>query len=363
MQLQNFKVEQWMTQHEMEAAYNLTDTCIYPYTYDELVEMDHSHLLYNLKLDYGQITGAAKLKDLILKLYITGTQNNITVTQGCSQANEMVMNELLDKGDHVITFGPGYESFINIPESIGCDVSILPLYEKESWQPHFKDVEAACRSNTKMIIINNPNNPTGTLFSRDFLNQLISFADERNLWIISDEVYRLPENPSISDLYEKGISTSSLSKMYALSGLRLGWIKGPQNVIERINVRRDYSIISTGPLIDALGCIALQNSSAILDRTRNVIAVNKGIVRTWLLKEKRADVILPSAGTVCFLQYKIPMESCDLSEALLSRYGVFFVPGWCFDYEYHLRLGLTQEPEIMQKGLELFSKFMDEQSS
>ena len=99
-----------------------------------------------------------------------------------------------------------------------------------------------------MIILNNPSNPTGTEYSNEFLNELIEICEPNDTYIFCDEVYRgLNNEVSISDMYENGISTSSLSKVFSLAGLRLGWIKANEYVIHKINVRRDYSMISTGP--------------------------------------------------------------------------------------------------------------------
>lgn len=360
MKLPYFKTEQWMTDHEQRAVYNMTDTCVQPLTLGDLEKMDNTHLLSSLTLDYGTITGDIRLKQEILRLYTTGTEDCLTMASGCSQANEMVMEALLEKGDHVIAFMPGYEQFIQIPRSIGCTVSVLPLYEENHWQPDMKDVQSVWNDRTKMVLINNPNNPTGIRFNDAFMKDLIALARDRNAYILADEVYRDWHKPSISDQYEKGISTNSLSKMFSLAGLRLGWIKGPEEVIETINCRRDYSLISTGPLADVLGFIALQHKDEIYQRNIDLMEEDRKVVTAWLQKEPRAHVQLPQESPVCFLKYDIPVDSRTVAEELLDQYGVFFVPGWCFGSEQHLRLGLTRDPEKTAEGLRIFSRYMDE---
>ena len=168
-------------------------------------------------------------------------------------------------------------------------------------------------------------------------------AKENQTYILCDEVYRSPDQPSICDEYEKGISTSSLSKMFSLAGLRLGWIKGPAEVIAAVNVRRDYSIISTGPLIDALALIALQNKENILARSCAIIDANKASLTSWLKDNPAFSIVMPQAGTVGFLKYDAPIASADFARYLLDQTGVFYVPGSCFDSESHLRLGLTAD--------------------
>lgn len=273
MRLPDFKVEQWMNDYENDAIYNMTDTCVKALTLKELLDCEDFDF-NELTLDYGQITGDVELKKEILSLYASGTIDNITTAQGCLQANELVMNTLLEKGD---------------------------------------------------------------------------------------EVYRgVNQEVSISDIYENGISTSSLSKVFSLAGLRFGWIKANEYVIHQINIRRDYSMISTGPLVDKLGWIALKHKDELILRAKNIISTNKNIVREWLKENPRFECVLPSGGTVCFLKYYFDLKSEIFAKLLLAEKGVFFVPGSCFDKEYYFRLGLAQDSKLFKFGLDELSNFVDE---
>lgn len=364
MKLNDFKTEQWMNVHEGDAVYNLIDTCISPLTYSELTSLDTDHTLSNLKLDYGEISGSSSFRKKVLSLYQTGTIDNIILSQGCLQANEMVMSGLLNPGDTVITFTPGYQQFTDIPESIGCHVLTIPLHEENNWLPDYKDIEEAMHNPVKMIIINNPANPTGSLFPLNLLNKIIHLARKQNTWILSDEVYRgLTNEPSISDLYVHGIATSSLSKLFSLAGLRLGWVKAETSVIHMLSVRRDYSIISTGPLVDTLGTIALSHKDEILSRSKKIADANKAVIHKWLETEPRCSLVFPETGTVGFLKYNADIPSAVLAEDILHEYGVFFVPGSCFDCEHHLRIGFTNDPKITEKGLQLLSQYLDSHTS
>ncbi len=358
MKLPKFEVEQWMTDHENDAVFNLTDTCIPALTLDELLAMDEAGDIRNVKLDYGAITGDPRLKEEILKLYSSGTEENITTSQGCLQGNEMVMETLLETGGRVITFTPGYQAFADYPRSLGCEVIELPLYEERGWQPDAGEFEEAMKQPVKLIILNNPNNPTGMRFDPSLIKSMIDLAEKQGTWILSDEVYRDPRFPSLSDQYEKGVSTGSLSKMFSLAGLRLGWIKGPADLIRKINERRDYSIISTGPLADTLALIALKNKDRLLERAGAVIQADRKIILEWLKDEPLCSVVLPEFCTVSFLKYEGSVPSRKLAADLLKDAGVFFVPGSCFFYENHLRLSLTAEPETMKKGLRLLSSYL-----
>lgn len=360
MKLPDFKVEQWMNEYENEAVYNLTDTCVSPLTFQQLAAMDESGSFMNVRLDYGTITGDRELKEEILSLYKTGTEANITLMQGCLQANESLIYTLLSPGDNVICYEPGYQQFTSLPESIGANVTVLRLYEENGWQPDLSELEEAMSHDVKMIIINQPSNPTGVFFSDEYLQRMILMARLQGTYILSDEVYRgLNDEPSISDIYERGISTSSLSKIFSLAGLRLGWIKGPEEVIEQINVRRDYSIISTGPLADKLACIALKNKDRILKRSRRIIEADKEIVAQFVKEHPQFHIVMPESGTVGFLGYDSDIDDTMLAQQLLSEEGVFFVPGSCFGTGKHLRIGFTCDPQTMSAGLAKLAAYLE----
>ena len=354
MRLPVFKVEQWMTDYENQAIYNLTDTCIQAHSLSEL-QLDK-----DIVLDYGSITGDIKTKECILSMYETGDINSITTTHGCLEANELVMMTLLEKGDHVITFTPGYQQFIEFPKMLGCEVSCISCFEKENWMPNLEKVKEAITGSTTMVILNNPNNPTGAYLDRDMLETLIEICREKKIYIFCDEVYRCDlSQASISDLYEYGVSTSSLSKAFGLAGLRFGWIKANQEIINRINQVRDYTMISTGPLSDAFAKCALEKKGKFLKDGQAIIQKNKEIVSKWLEKDSRFHVVLPKTGTVCFLGYDFDIDSQTLSRELLKE-GIFFVPGSCFEASRYLRLGLGQESTKLEIGLEKLSQWVDD---
>ncbi|MDO4465784.1 MAG: aminotransferase class I/II-fold pyridoxal phosphate-dependent enzyme [Bacillota bacterium] len=356
MYLPDFKVEQWMTDYEQLAIFNLTDTCVDALSLQDLLDFQKVDCS-SLSLDYGEICGDKELRKEILSLYSTGTIDNITCANGCLQANELVMHTLLSDKDHVITLAPGYQQFWDVPKSLGCEVSIITLQEKNNWMPTIEDFKDCFQENTKLIIINNPNNPTGTCLSQEFLEELIKLCRQKNIYILCDEVYRDPmvQTYSISDHYELGISTGSLSKMYALAGLRFGWVKANLELIHQINVRRDYSMISTGPLVDKLACIALSHKEEILTRSKYIIENNKKVLKDWLKENPHFTFVFPECGSVGFLKYDFSIPSKDFALRLLKEKGIFFVPGSCFDLESHFRLGLGRNEENFKNGLEQLS--------
>ena len=366
MKLDCFQVEQWMTDHENDCRYNLTDTCVEPLTISQLEQLTDCSLMdtiASMPLDYGPIVGSDDLRRAILSLYRTGDIDHIAIAQGTNNANELVMMTLLDADDHIISMTPTYQQFYEFPSMLGCRYDLVELDEASGWQADVDEFISLINDDTKMIILNSPNNPTGTVFDEEWLKALIEVCRERHIYILIDEIYRglSADSPaSISDLYEYGIATSSLSKLYSSAGLRIGWIKGPKKVIEEINQMRNYTIISTGFLTDYLGTHVLTHKETILERSRAIVNQNKDNLRAYLSHEKRLSCVIPDDGTVGFQHYHFDMPSIELAETLQKETGIFFVPGACFNAEYHLRIGFTRDPEMMNEGLVRFSQWMDE---
>lgn len=365
MKIDLFAVETWMTEHEIDYRYNLAETCVASMSINDLMEFvdDKKGLVNNLlatKLDYGPIVGSERLRQGIARLYQTGDLNNITICHGCINANELVLISLLDKGDHLITITPTYQQMYSFPESFGVETSLIELNEENAWLPDITAFEKEIRSNTKMICLVNPNNPTSTKFSKNFLMQLVALAKKHHLYILCDEVYQgLGEDEvSISDLYDLGITTSSLSKVTSFAGLRVGWVKANHKIIDLINDRRDYHIISTGYLNDYLASMVVENYDKIIKRSKNIINTNRLILSDWLKNEPLVDCVIPQAGTIAFLKYHLPIKSKELCLKLQHDTGVFFVPGACFNQEYHLRFGFANKSDDIKAGLELFSKWL-----
>ena len=150
------------------------------------------------------------------------------------------MKSILNNKDHAIVINPNYQSSETLPDSI-CEISGVSLDPKNDWNLDMNEIENAIKSNTKLISINFPNNPTGKLISRKELNDLIILAKKNDTYIFSDEIYRLMERdeskrlPQLSDIYEKGLSLNAMSKSYGMPGARIGWIASKDENLLSIN--------------------------------------------------------------------------------------------------------------------------------
>lgn len=367
MHIDNFKVEDWFNEYERLAVYNMADTCVESLSLAELFEIigqkdEYLEQILSKKLNYGDIQGSKRLHNLIKQMY-NSDKSSLTVTHGAIGANSLVFKTLIEKGDKVVSIVPTYQQHYSIPKSLGADVRLLFLKEENNWGIDIEELDRIAGDDTKLICLNNPNNPTGSVISDNISEKIVEIAKRNNSYILSDEVYRGLEHnrqisKSISDIYNRGISTASMSKVFSLAGLRLGWIVASDEVIEKIIVHREYDTISVSVLDDFFATIALENRAKILERNLNKILEGKKIMSEWVQKEPLISWIEPSGGTTCLLKYDMDVPSVDLCKKLLNDTRVLFLPGSTFEMEGYLRAGYCSDISKLKEGLELFSKWL-----
>lgn len=369
MYIKPFGVEIWMNEFETTCELNLAETCVESLTIAELLDLvgDRNTLLSNLlplKMTYGEIKGSDRLCDAITCLYSNMQRQNILVTHGTIGANSLVHQTLVSHGDRVIAVVPTYQQHYSIPESIGADVHLLRLKEQDNFLPDLQELRKLSSSDTQLIAINNPNNPTGALIPQPMLEEIVAIARECDAWILCDEVYRGTDQEgtgittSISDIYEKGISTASVSKAFSLAGLRLGWIAAAPEVIEAVMTHRDYNTISVSMVDDYFASLALENFEKVLARSQQITRGNLTTLSQWIEEESLISWVKPRSGTTALLKYNLDLSSREFCVKLLDETGVMFTPGSALDMEGYVRIGFANNPEILKTGLARVSEFL-----
>ena len=372
MKIAQFKVEDWMNEYEKYSKYDLGNTTVQTMSLDELFELtgENKQEFFNniskQKLGYGYIKGLPAFKTGIKNLYSTIETDYIIPTIGAAGANHLVFYSLVEPSDRVISVIPTYQQLYSIPQSFGADVQYLHLTPENKFLPDLDELKSLINENTKLICINNPNNPSGSLISEKMLNKIIAIAKSVNAYILSDEVYRglnLTEDftPSIADLYEKGISVCSMSKIFSLAGVRLGWIACKNtNVIEKCIRHREYNMISCSLLDENIAALALKHYDKIIERNKIAIKKCLDILDNWVGQQKHISYIKPQAGTTAMLYYDFDMSSKEFCDRLAKEKGVFLTPGFCFETEHCFRIGYCKSPEELAQGLEKISDFIKE---
>ncbi|MBY6758396.1 aminotransferase [Clostridium botulinum] len=370
MKIKTFKVEQWMNQYENDATYNLAETCIDLLTLRELLNLvgknfeEYMTSLGDIRMTYSHIYGSYNLLKGIASLFQDVKAEEIIPTHGAIGANHQVLITLLEPGDGMVSVAPTYQQHYSIPESINAEVNILNLLPENNFLPDLQELKKMVNSNTRLITINNPNNPSGSLIPVELLKQIADIAKSVDAYVLSDEVYRgISEDgsymPSIVDFYEKGISVGSMSKIFSLAGLRLGWIVSKdEKIINLCKERRDYDTISCGVLDDIFASLALENKDAILERNRKIVMTNRALLHQWVSSEPRVSYVKPVAGNTALIYYDVDMHSYEFCEKLLKETGVFYTPGECFDLDYCFRIGYAFDSKTLMEGLKKTSEFI-----
>ena len=364
MKISPFKIEEWMNMYEKGALYDLTTTCIKPLSIYELLELSgmQSIPIFERSLDYGSITGSERLKYAIQSLYTNQELKNITVTHGAIGANQLIFYSLLEPGDEVVCVVPAYQQHYSIPESIGANVKLYFLKEENNWLPDMEELSQVVTSKTKLLCLNNPNNPTGAVIPNWLLEEIAEFAKKNHVWVLSDEVYRglnligHPYSTSIADLYERGISVGSMSKTYSLPGLRVGWVCAREDLINEINHQRQYNTISVSILDEYFASVALENRDKIAERNFDIMRSGIDIFTSWLANEELAKCIIPNGGTTAFVKYQKDMTSRNLCKRLQNRTGVALLPGETMEMEGYVRIGYCAT--ALNYALNLFSEYL-----
>lgn len=370
MKIKPFAVEEWMNAWEVGAKYNIAETCVDSISMNDLFELtgeDKTEFLNRLcarRLSYGDIEGLPEFRKGVCGLYKTLNIENIVPTHGASGANHHVFYSLISPGDRVVSIMPTYQQLYSIPESYGADVQILHLSKENNYLPDLEKLRRLVTPKTKMICINNPNNPTGALMSEQILREIVEIARSADAWILCDEVYRhLSQEdgwcPSIVDLYEKGISVSSMSKVFSLAGLRLGWIAThDMSVVKSCLSHRDYNLVSCGVFDEMLAAVALKHRDKLLERSRKIVRENLQILDDWVGSEPHVSYVKPKAGTTALVYYDLDIPSYEFCEEMYKKTGAFVTPGDCFEVPHSMRIGYAYGKQDLIDGLKAISEYI-----
>lgn len=372
MNIKDFKVERWLNLYENDADYEMAETDVRPFTLKELLELgDFDHLkeqLLGVKLGYNPTSGSDKLKEAVASIYQNNVKpENILITTGAIEADFHVTNSLVNKGDTVIVQFPAYQALYSTAEARGAKVKYWKMKPENEYKPDINELKALIDKKTKLVVLNIPNNPTGAVISEAQLKTILKWAEEQDFYVLCDEVYHALEltkgiiPPYGRSLSKKAISVGSMSKAYGLSGLRLGWMAGPEDLIQKSWGWKDYTSISNTPLSDFLAAFALVNREKVMHRNLAIARKNRKTLLKWFKQHAYFfDYIVPEVGVLCFPKLKnIPLTSKELCEKIFNEKKLLLVPGECFDMPGHLRIGFGGDSKNFNICLTILSDYLN----
>lgn len=337
----------------------------------------------SLKLSYGPMRGSDRLRENIALLYNNPnvTKNSILTTNGGIVANQIVLQSLLSRDDHIIVMYPTYEQLYQTPRMLGAEVTLWKLDPSRGWGLDLAFLRSSIKKNTKMIVLNSPNNPTGAYLSLAMQHDIVRVAEEHDLIIFCDEVFyplfRLEDADcprSFLDLgYGKTVVIGSLSKAYSLAGTRTGWIASAnKEILERNAAMRHYTTISVSQLDEAIAAEALADRCRLplLLRSSTLTGTNIRALEKFVDEHAECSWTKPLSGTTVMLKFARdgkPVNDREFCLRLLKKHGVLLCPASiCFgdgdsgDFRGYVRVGAAIDTAEMEGALQEMRKFMSE---
>jgi len=341
--LPDFRLETHFSKWEFKARYHMTASDAESMSMRELLAMatpEERCEFEGMWLGYTETFGAPDLRETIASLYANRNAGQILCFAGASEGIFAANSVILDKDSHAIVVTPNYQSHETLPIAI-CEATGVPLNADDRWSLDIDRVAKAVRPNTKLVTINFPHNPTGTILPLDRYQALIDLCRKHGIYILHDEIFNglgptgTQHLPYVADVYERGLSLNVMSKSFGLPGLRIGWIACADNeVISRMERMKHYlSICNSGPS-EHLTKIALRNCDKLLSRNCSIIDENLPKWEAFFERyPDRFDWQRPDGSCMAFPRYKGSDGVEEFCRSLVEKSGVLFLPSTIYRSE------------------------------
>jgi aspartate/methionine/tyrosine aminotransferase len=363
VRLDDFGLERFFARWEFSAEWLLCASDVEGWSMAELLALagDEDRRRWNeLRLGYTESPGLPELRAEIASLYDTVQPDDVLVFSGAEEAIFALHNVLLGPGDHAVVVRPAYQSLAEVARAAGASVSRIELHAADQWRLDVDEVESLLRPETRLILVNEPHNPTGSLSDRATFDRLVALAVASGARLVVDEVYRFLEFdprdqlPAGADVSPTGVSIGVMSKSFALAGLRIGWIATrDRDLLTRLAAFKDYTTICNAGPSEILALIALRARDQQLARNRAIVLSNlerlDGFFDRWA---GTFEWVRPSAGSIGFPRLVPDVSAERFAEELVAATGVLVAPGGLFGMPgNHFRIGFGREnmPEALAR--------------
>jgi aspartate/methionine/tyrosine aminotransferase len=367
-----FRMERTQCLYENEVEYNLSESGVLPLKVEEILEGSDPAAFLSIGLKYPESTGSNELRDHIAQWYGT-TRDHVLVTNGGSEANFTALWGLLERGDHAAVMLPNYLQSWGLSRAFAAKTNAFHLIEKledgkPRWGLDIDGLRRAVSKKTRLIVVTNPNNPTGAVLTEQEMDEVLRVARKANAWLLVDEIYRGAEvsgplTPTFWGRYDKLLVTSGLSKAFGLPGLRTGWIVSSPKTIAKLCSYHDYTTLTPTMLSDRLARIVMEPArrEKILERTGTIIRRNLPRLESWIHSHNDIFTYIPPvAGAITFFRYKLPISSSALFDRLRKEHSVLITPGDHFGLGRYIRVGYGYDVDYTLRGLARVDRTLEE---
>ncbi len=356
-----FEMERYQSLHWHRVDHDLSESGVQPLTIRELLGPDaDAEAFLHTALGYPLSEGSEESRAAIADWYLGADASNVTLMNGGSEANFLTLWTLLGPKDRLAFMVPNYLQGRGLGPFFGDRTDTFAMKLRDGrWSLDLEGLERAVSKRTKVVMVCNPNNPTGAVLTDAEMEAVIEVAASVGAWVVADEIYRGAEvdtdvtSPTFWGRSDKVVITSGLSKAFAMPGLRVGWTVAPPDVIEAIWERHDYTTLTPGLLGDTLTAFAMQPPvrENILARTRAIIRTNLPYLESWIAEHPYLTYVRPVAGAIAYAKVRLPGTSRDLVERIRVERSVLLVPAEMFGRKKGIRIGFGYDIGDTLKGL------------
>ena len=298
----------------------------------------------------------------------------VVAAAGTSMANHLALAAVLDPGDEVLIEQPAYGPLLDVANYLGVRVKRLPRRFEARFAIGLDELQRAISTSTRLIVLTNLHNPSGALLSAEMLQAIGKVAHRARVRVLVDEVYlemlfgkpapfAFPIGNSIAGAKENPfIVTSSLTKVYGLSGLRCGWILAAPELARRMWLLNDLFAATGAHPAERLSVVALNHLEQFRSRARALLTANRALLDAFLDSRRDIECFRPPAGTVVFPRLRLGRTHRDpeaFFKLLREKYETTVVPGSFFEMPRHFRLGIGGDTATLRAGLERLSAALD----
>ena len=313
---------------------------------------------------YGQAKGIPQFREALAQhvsknFNVDVKQENIMVNPGARFGIFTAINTLLNSGDELIVIEPAWPAYKDCALYAGVKVRTINTTLEENWEPSISQIEQTINSNTKMIALNYPNNPTGKILSKKLQDEIVNLAIKNDLYILSDEIYSqyayADWKSVLCNNYEKSIVTQSFSKSHAMTGFRIGYTIAHQDIIDKLSKFAALCLTNVSEPVQYIAMRALEADTS--DNTNTVQRRLELLARK--AKEMNLDFVVPDGAMYIFA--RVNQEGFDgvqFANSLLDK-GLAVAPGEGFgNYQNFIRLSACQDEEILTDGMNILTEYV-----
>ena len=307
---------------------------------------------------YGPAEGIPEFRDSIATFANNHfdckiSSKNVMVIPGARFGVFLTFSTLLNYGDEVIIIEPAWPAYRQCAINVGVKIRTIKTHLENQWEPSLEDIKSSINNNTKMIVLNYPNNPTGKILSRELQDSIFEVAKNNNLFILSDEIYSNYSNEKwksiLSYNYEKSIITQSFSKSHSMTGYRIGYVISSNNIIEKMAKFQSLCLTNVSEPIQFLAMRSIDD-----DVSKNAKNMRERLeTLSKLAQDMNLEFEIPDGAMYIFARTKSKINTSELAEKLLEH-GLAIAPGNAFgDYKHFFRISACVDKEKIIKGMDI----------